>query len=410
MSEEKESIIVADDDPATLIMFRKILEDRYDIRTCTNGMEVLEEFASKAADLILLDNNMPDMDGAKTIEALRQSSLSWNVPIIIISAHDDEQDIVAGLSVGADDYLVKPVKPAELLAKTQITLQKRKVQLDSQIKLGDVFNGKYKIDSELGEGGYSMVYKALNIRDNRTPWVALKIFDVPNIRRSNFMAHFLREAYEHSRLNNDNIVKLIDFGQVDQYYFLAMEYLDGITLADRISLGEPIMIDDLNDYTSQLGEALSCLEKNKLIHRDIKPSNIMLTVDDKLKLLDFGLAKSPGEETINLEDVFRGTPHYTSPEQILNDKSIDIRSDIYSVGISLFTAAAGRKPFDGDSHLNVMRKHLNEIPVPIESVRKDINPALARLINKCLEKKKENRPTVSEFQEVCQNLMQESKT
>ncbi len=395
------------------MMYKKILEKRYDVRTCSNGMDVLSEFAMNAADLVILDNNMPEMNGQETVEALRQSSLSWNVPILIVSAQDDEEHILEGLSFGANDYIVKPVKPAELLAKVTVAMRKQQFSTDGpNLQPGSVFNGKYQIDRILGEGGYSRVFAARNVKMDTVdvsadPWVALKVFGLPGFAsREKGMAYFLREAYEHSRLDHPNVVKLLDFGTVDNYYFLAMELLEGVTLADRIGMGDPLAEAELIFIAKSVIDALNFFEEHDLIHRDIKPSNIMVCVGHQVKLLDFGLAKNPNEETINIEEVFRGTPHYTSPEQILNDKTIDIRSDIYSLGATLWAAATAVKPFDADSTMGILRKHLNETPPPLLKLRADLNPTFTKLIDQCLQRSRIDRPTVGEFKAVLDILAQ----
>ncbi len=405
MAEQKletdvQSIIVADDDPATLLMYRRILERRYEVRLCTNGTEVLDEFAMLPADLVILDNNMPELDGKETTEALRQSALSWNVPIIICSAQDNEDHILEGLSYGANDYIVKPIKPAELLAKITVALRKAQdATPDAALSRGSVFNGKYQIDRLLGEGGYSKVFAARNIKTEGDPWVALKIFDIATLRQKDQgMAYFLREAYEHSRLSHANIVELIDFGHVGQYYFLIMEYLDGLTLADRLAI-EPDQIPetDLIYIASEVVKALEFIHGQGMIHRDIKPSNIMICVGQTIKLLDFGLAKNPTEETINLEEIFRGTPHYTSPEQVLNDKSIDIRSDIYSLGATLYSAATGTKPFDAESTVAILRMHLNDTAEPVRDRRPDLSVEFGELVDRCLQRQRDDRPSIEQL-------------
>ncbi len=398
--QQQPSIIVADDDPATLILYKRILEKRYEVRTCTNGVDVLAEFAMKPADLVILDNNMPDMDGKETTEALRQSSLSWNVPILIVSAQDSEEHIVEGLSYGANDYIIKPIKPAELLAKAGMALRKAQdATPDAALSRGSVFNGKYQIDRVLGEGGYSKVFAARNIKTDTDPWVALKVFDLSSLKREDpNMAYFLREAYEHSRLDHPNIVRLLDFGHVGAYYFLVMEFLDGVTLADRLAMEEEsIPENDLVFIAREVVKALDFINSQGMIHRDIKPSNIMICVGQVIKLLDFGLAKNPMEETINLKEIFRGTPHFTSPEQVLNDKSIDIRSDIYSLGATLYAAATGRKPFDAESTVAILRLHLNEDAPPIEAARPDLTPEFAELVNRCLKRDRDARPALEDL-------------
>jgi serine/threonine protein kinase len=180
--------------------------------------------------------------------------------------------------------------------------------------------------------------------------------------------------------------------------------LEGVTLADRIGMGDPMPEEELVYIASEIADALSFFESRDLIHRDIKPSNIMLVIGHSVRLLDFGLAKNPSEETINLEEVFRGTPHYTSPEQILNDKTIDIRSDLYSLGATLYAAATAIKPFDAESTMGILRRHLNETPAPLLQLRPDLNPTFAKLVDQCMSRHRDQRPTVGEFNAVCDIL------
>ncbi|GAG51805.1 unnamed protein product, partial [marine sediment metagenome] len=195
-----------------------------------------------------------------------------------------------------------------------------------------------------------------------------------------------------------------DFGQVDTFYFLAMEYLEGVILNDRLREDGPLPEAELFRIAREIGKALAFLGSHHLIHRDVKPANIMLCHNGEIKLLDFGLAKNPSEDTISIKEVFRGTPHFTSPEHILHAKDIDIRSDLYSLGAALYFAASGSYPFDADSPVGILRQHLHADPKPIRDLRPELNPAFAKLIHQCLKRNRDDRPTVLEFQAVCDSL------
>ncbi|MBT3377261.1 MAG: protein kinase [Lentisphaerae bacterium] len=404
---DRASIIVADDDPLALKMYERILGTRFDVRTCDDGSGVLAEFAFTPARCVILDNNMPGMDGRATTEALRQSALSWNVPIIIVSAEDEESDILDGLSFGADDYLVKPVKGSELLAKITVALRRRSYDgAEATFGPGSIFYGRYQIDRQLGEGGYSRVFRARDLRPQQeNPWVALKVIEIPKLTsRERAMSYFLREAYEHSRLDHPNIVKLFDFGHIERFFFLVMEYLEGVTALDRANSVEPVSEPELLFVGHEISEALACLDRHDLIHRDVKPSNIMLCPGDVIKLLDFGLTKNPKEETLNLNEEFHGTPAYMSPEQILND-DVDIRADLYSLGATLYSMATGQQLFGGASAAGVLQMHLSEDPAPVRTLRGDLSKAFSELIDKSLRRRREERPTIGEFQMLCELLM-----
>ncbi len=402
------SIIVADDDPATLLLYKNILGPLYDIRLCTNGLDVLSEFALDQADLVILDKDMPEMTGQETLEALRQSTLGWAVPVIIVSGKDTEEEILQSLGCGANDYLVKPIHPPVLLAKVKMVLQSAQFGLRSSLSgglmPGTVISGRYRLKDILGEGGYSRVYLAEAISNNisrqlsQGSEVALKVFSWDGVgRKEKYLPHFLREAYEHSRIHHPNVVSLYDFGAMDNYYYLVMEYIKGHTLAEKISVANSITFPLLISIALSIGRALEALAENNLVHRDIKPSNIMIGDDGTIKLLDFGLAKNPDEATVSLDEVFRGTPHYTSPEQILNDPDIDIRSDLYSLGASLYAAATGEKPFDAGSTMGILRRHLHDRMAPLHSRCPELPPAFCRLVDQCMEQEKEKRPSLRQF-------------
>ena len=258
--------------------------------------------------------------------------------------------------------------------------------------------GPYEIEAQAGAGGMGEVYKAKDTRLERT--VAIKVLSVQIASNSDLRQRFDREAKAISSLNHPNICTLHDVGSQDGVDFLVMEYLDGETLAARLTKG-PIAPQELLSIAIQIADALDKAHRQNLIHRDLKPGNIMLTKSGA-KLMDFGLAKlheagiiqgiSGITRTTPLtgEGTIIGTLQYMSPEQ-LEGKEADFRSDIFSFGVILYEMATGQRPFDGKSQASLIAAVLKENPRPIAEFQSMSPPMLDRVIRQCMEKDPEHR-------------------
>jgi tetratricopeptide (TPR) repeat protein len=243
---------------------------------------------------------------------------------------------------------------------------------------------RYTIRGTLGRGGMGIVYKAYDTVLDRP--VAFKV--LPDALQENPQAlqNFLREAKSAAKLNHPNIVTVYDAGEQDGVFYIAMEYVDGNTLKDIIKRRGRIAPRGIVHVLSQMAEALSYAHEKKIVHRDIKTANTMWTVERKAKIMDFGLAKAI-EEVRNHTTVVSGTPYYMSPEQTLG-KNVDHRTDIYSLGVSLFEMATGTLPFmDG----NIPYHHVHTAPPDPRSIAPDLPPLLVGIITRCLSKKPAER-------------------
>ncbi|MEE2672971.1 MAG: protein kinase [Myxococcota bacterium] len=239
--------------------------------------------------------------------------------------------------------------------------------------------GRYQIVGELGRGGMGIVYKAKDTALDRL--VAYKV--LPDTLQENPQAlkNFLREAKSAAKLNHPNIVTVYDTGAQDGRYYIAMEYVDGTTLKEILRRRGPIAPAGILHVLVQMCEAMSYAHDEKVVHRDIKTSNVMWARDKKAKLMDFGLAKVI-EEVRNHTTVVSGTPYYMSPEQTLGT-NIDHRTDIYSLGVTLFELAAGTVPFKEG---NIPYHHVHTPPPDVRDLQPTLPAALARVINRCLLK------------------------
>jgi len=239
--------------------------------------------------------------------------------------------------------------------------------------------GRYQIVGELGRGGMGIVFKAKDTVLDRL--VAYKV--LPDTLKENPQAfkNFLREAKAAAKLNHPGIVTVYDAGEQDGRYYIAMEYVDGTTLKEIVRRRGPISPQGILHVLVQVCEALAYAHEQKVVHRDIKTANTMWTRDRKAKLMDFGLAKVM-EEVRNHTTVVSGTPYYMSPEQTLG-KNVDHRTDIYSLGATLFEMATGSVPFKEG---NIPYHHVHTPPPDVRELRPELPPELAELVGRCLRK------------------------
>jgi serine/threonine-protein kinase len=257
---------------------------------------------------------------------------------------------------------------------------------------GSKLLGGYELMARIGSGGMGAVYKARQISLNRI--VALKVLPQRLARDREFLARFYREARSVAKLSHPNIVSGFDVGESDGYHYLAMEFVDGGSAADLL-LQNPkgLGSDRVIDLGLQTASALLHAHQNGIIHRDVKPENILISGNGTAKLCDLGLARSArhGEAALTQAGVAVGTPYYISPEQARAKQELDHRSDIYSLGATLFHLATGQPPFTGDNAMHIMTRHIEERPALASDVNAAVLPALAAVIDKMLSKKCQDR-------------------
>lgn len=248
----------------------------------------------------------------------------------------------------------------------------------------------YRILAKVGEGGMGAVYKAKQLSLNRI--VALKILPSKLALDKSYIARFLREARVAAKLNHENIIYVIDVGESGGVYYFAMEYVEGKTvrqlLAEQTILPEPRAIE----ISLQITKALEHAYSYGIIHRDVKPANIMITDKESIvKLCDFGLAKELDlKSKATRHGAVAGTPYYISPEQITGG-DVDTRSDIYSMGATMYHMATGELPFSGKSAPIVMVKQLHERPLHPRAKNPKLSRAFDAVVMKCLAKNPSQR-------------------
>lgn len=264
----------------------------------------------------------------------------------------------------------------------------------SENPFADTFIGReidgYRIEELLGKGGMARVYRALDLKLKRH--VAIKVIN-PQVRNpQNYQARFDKEARSVASLKHPNIVTVYRYNNINDFYFMAMDFIDGADLAwmlnDYAGSGDLMDFETVAKIMKQMTSALDYAHRNGVIHRDVKPSNIMIDREGNAILTDFGLALIADEGTFG--EVF-GSPHYMSPEQAINSATVVPASDLYSLGVVLYEMLTGEIPFNEGSALDIARAHVDSVPPDPMSLRPDLPNAFIPVLKKALAKKAKER-------------------
>jgi serine/threonine-protein kinase len=244
----------------------------------------------------------------------------------------------------------------------------------------------YQIIEPIGKGSMGMVYRAKQLSMDRT--VALKMLLKQLALNKDFIERFHREARIAAKLSHGNIVQAIDSGEFGGQHYFVMEFVDGTNIKLELDKGKVYSEKEAVNVILQVAEAMDHAHQKGLIHRDIKPENIMLTGDGVAKLADLGLARLTADDALAQAEkgVAMGTPYYISPEQIRGAVDIDIRTDIYSLGATLYHMVTGRVPFPGKTPSEVMQKHLRDKLVPPDHINTELSGGLGLVVETMMAK------------------------
>lgn len=254
------------------------------------------------------------------------------------------------------------------------------------IKIGMMIGNRYEILEKIGTGGMSDVYKSKDHKLNR--YVAVKVLKQEFSENANFVSKFQVEAQAAAGLAHPNVVNVYDVGEENDVYYIVMELVEGITLKKYIEKKARLSVKEAISIAIQVSMGIEAAHNNHIIHRDIKPQNIIISKEGKVKVTDFGIAKAATSNTITSNVM--GSVHYTSPEQARGGYS-DEKSDIYSLGITMFEMLTGRVPFNGETTVAIAIKHIQEpLPSPREYIP-EIPVSVEQIVFKCCQKSPDRR-------------------
>lgn len=256
------------------------------------------------------------------------------------------------------------------------------------LRTGIFIGDRYEIIELIGSGGMAEVYKGKDHKLDR--FIAMKILKREYSQDKNFVTKFRAEAQAAARLTHPNIVNIYDVGNEDGIHYIVMELVEGITLKEYIQKKIKLSVKEAISIAIQVSMGMEAAHSHHIIHRDIKPHNIIISKEGKVKVTDFGIAKAATSETIASNTM--GSVHYVSPEQARGGYS-DEKSDIYSLGITIYEMLTGRVPFDGDTTVSIAIKHLQEEIVPPSNYAPEIPESVEQIVLKCTQKSPDRRYT-----------------
>lgn len=252
---------------------------------------------------------------------------------------------------------------------------------------GMIIGKRYEIISLVGSGGMADVYNANDTRLNRL--VAIKVLKEEYSSDKNFVVKFRGEAQSAAGLSHPNIVNVYDVGEEDGLYYIVMELVEGMTLKKFIERKGKLEVKEAVGIALQIASGMEAAHAKNIIHRDIKPQNIIISKEGKVKVTDFGIAKAATSNTIAAGQAI-GSVHYISPEQARGGYS-DEKSDIYSLGITLYEMLSGKMPFAAENTVSVALLHIQEEAIPLRELNPNISASLEKIVQKCMQKKPERR-------------------
>jgi serine/threonine protein kinase len=250
--------------------------------------------------------------------------------------------------------------------------------------IGRTIRGRYKLIDERGRGSFATVYVARDVENNHI--YAAKVMHAELSNDDELLARFQREAHILLNLSDPHIVRIDDYGDDNNTHYIVLDYIDGQSLKYYMTNDGPMEAQRALNYARQIAEGLDTAYKQGVVHRDIKPQNILINTKDMVKITDFGLARGRETVTLTQSNVFMGTAYYISPEQAESGRSADTRSDLYSVATVLFEMLAGRPPFEGETAVDIVIKHMNEKVPSICRLRPDLPIEMDTFMQKALAK------------------------
>lgn len=434
-------ILAVDDNPMNLDILCSILQARgYETMAANGGEQAIAIARDELPDLVMLDINMPGMNGYEVCATLKSDEATRDIPVIFLSALDHALDKVKAFEAGGADYVTKPFQAPEILARINNQLKLARLQREMEEKNaelarkneelvrsteqilesyktsalifsalshtlpGKVLDGKYHLENLIGRGGYGAVFRGVHLRLKRV--VAIKVLRPARGITPVDLERFRIEGISASLLNHPNSVEVFDSGvSKEGIAYLVMELLEGQPLRSEMSERGSLSPARCAEILAPVCDVLSVAHAAGIVHRDIKPDNIFLhrtAHGEVVKLLDFGIARLESEDTapglpLKTAGVL-GTPAYIAPERLLG-RLYNGSSDVYALSVVLYEMLCGRVPFrsDEDAPFAVAHMHVNEPPPPLRDLNPSVPAAIEAVVMRGLAKSPNARPTAAEL-------------
>jgi len=407
-------LVVDDEDALRRVLVRKLRAEGYSIVEAQNGADAAALLETQPIDVVVSDIAMPNLGGVELLQLVRQQKP--DVPVLLMTGAPQLDSAVQAVEHGAFAYLVKPFTLEKLATSVARAVKEHRNAVarrqaafsavrsrsspparssaDDQITTGTLL-GRYRVVREIGSGGMGTVYEAER-EDVAGMRVAVKVIDSRLATRPDLVSRFRREARLIAALRHPNIVAIHDVVFDDPPLFFVMELLEGAPLTEAIAAGQ-ISERRCAFIASQVLDALAAAHAARIVHRDLKPDNVFLTkmsgIDDVVKLLDFGVAKSLGDEpsaSLTQAGFVVGTPAYMAPEHARGER-FDARSDVYAVGCVMYEMLARKQPFVAANFNALLHAIQNEEPEDLRKLRPDVSRAMVALIARAMAKNPDAR-------------------
>lgn len=415
------NLLVSDDEPQVLEFIRRVLTDAGHSVVATTDPGQVQALASRtgeAIDAVVLDVNMP-ISGFEVLNRLRGDVATSDLPILFLSGLGSSRDRVRGLQEGADDYMVKPFEPDELLFRIERLLEQRERTgavdvpvVASDISAADIRDkvsgedvsfqegrlrfGRYEVLEVIGQGSMGTVYRGHDPRLERP--VALKTIRLEALssdtQRLEMLDRLRHEAVTIARCAHPNIISVFDMGGVEYSAFIAMEMVDGISLRDLIKREGPLGTDRALPVALYIARGLEAAHGREVIHRDVKPGNVLLGFGGEIKVSDFGLAFVVSAMSTDSTEI-SGTPGYVPPE-VMHQKPYSEAGDVFGFGATLYEALTATHPLAGATLRDTIMNTLRGTVRSLHELAPEVPDDLAALVMVMLSTEPEDRPTMSE--------------
>ncbi|MCD4652824.1 protein kinase [bacterium] len=372
----------------------------YSIMTTPSSNRILRMVQKNAPDLVILSMKLNGIDGIETCRTLIEK-LNYPNSILMLSSDSSENMIMKAYEAGVSEYLIRPCPLGLLRAKVKLLLLNPPTQQSDASESNDQVNQEavygelelpaYRILDQIGSGAMGEVYKAIHKITFET--VAIKVIHSSRVKSIRDIQRFFRGSLIGLELpKHPNLVQILEIKKLIDCIFQVMEYVEGRSLKSIIKSKRLLNEHEITGFLRDLSLALDVLHQNQVLHRDVKPGNIFVTDDWHCKLGDLGISRRLIDRTATTTGHVVGTPGYISPEQVLDIKPLDIRADIYSLGLTLFHAATGFNPFTKETPYESMLARLQgeEAYLTVENAGQ-LSESLRLIINKMVRRRSVER-------------------